>query len=291
MKHLIADSRERGTQNQNQPPRTAGRCMDSVEPPEMHTDGVSEQPHPDIRQETTTAVTERETVAFPPKDYVRQPQTQPICGGETQEIEAIKMDPLATPLPSSKPIPAVAVPVHSVHPTKTPAKRLTNNDRHKEGRESREGPENHQDTVRNLMKTTADDRPGFNNVNPRPIFLPLPMNPNWSHPGASCAPIARQAEPVQRPSGVYLSPFDDSTESKVQDAAETVIRVIQATTKSETRHTAHQREAYIMNKPTRLIPDRGKRLHTKPNTTRPEPSRRQNPYIYFVQCNFHVWAP
>ena len=59
-----------GTQNQNQPPRAAGRCMDSVEPPEMHTDGVSEQPHPDIRQETTTAATERETVAFPPKDYV-----------------------------------------------------------------------------------------------------------------------------------------------------------------------------------------------------------------------------
>ena len=86
----------------------------------MHTDGVSEQPHPDIRQETTTAVTERETVAFPPKDYVRQPQTQPICGGETHGIEAIKMDPLATPLPGPKPIPAVTVPAHPVHPTKTP---------------------------------------------------------------------------------------------------------------------------------------------------------------------------
>ena len=65
------------------------------------------------------------------------------------------MDPLATPLPSPIPIPAVVVPAHPVHPTKTPAKRLTNNDRHKEWRESREGPENHQDTVRNLMKTTC----------------------------------------------------------------------------------------------------------------------------------------
>ena len=193
------------------------------------------------------------------------------------------MDPLMTPLPNpkSKLIPAVAVPVHPVHPTKTPVKRLTGNDRHKKGHESREGPENHQNTVRDLV-TTTEDGPGFNNANPRPVFLPLPMNPNWSHPGISCAPIARQMEPVQRPPGVYLNPFNDSTKSETQDVAETSIRVTRTTRTRETRHTAHQKEAYIMNKPTRLIPDRGKKLHTKPNTTRPEPSRRQNPYILLV---------
>ena len=152
------------------------------------------------------------------------------------------------------------------------------------------------------MKIT-DDRPRFNNVSHRPVFFPHPMSPNWFHLGSFCAPVARQVEPIQRPSGIYLGPFNDSKRpGEAQHVAEAVIRVIRTTTTCITdpnrttptraaipsdarrrsrsldtrwtyqRCTAHQQEALIMNEPTGLVPDRGKTLHTTPNTTRPEPS-------------------
>ena len=141
------------------------------------------------------------------------------------------MDPLATPLPNPNPIPAVAVATNPMHPAKTtPATHLTSNDRHKEGHEPREGPENNH-TIRDYLMKTTDDRPRFGNVNHRPVFFPLPMSPNWFHLGSSCAPIARQVEPVQRPLGVYLGPFNGSTKTgKTQNEAETIIRVIRTTT-------------------------------------------------------------
>ena len=218
------------------------------------------------------------------------------------------MDPLAAPLPSPKPISAVAITAHPMHPTETPAKCLIGNDRHNGGHEPWKDPENHQDAVKNLWKTT-NDRPRFDNVNHRPVFLP--MSPDYFHLGSHCAPIARQVEPLQRPPGVYLGPFDGGTQlGEVRHTAETVIRLIRTDMTRETdpdqttptyaavssdarwknrgldtrrmcqrcttngkhrtrktHHTTRQQEAHVMNKPTRLIPDRGKNLHAKPNTT------------------------
>ena len=105
---------------------------------------------------------------------------------------------------------------------------------------------NHRETKKEAAQT-ADDRPRFDNVKQRPVFFP--MSPDWFHLGSHCAPIARQVEPMQRPMGVYLGPFDGGTQSGgIQRATETITRVIR--TSSAATYCTHNEANHNQPTPT-----------------------------------------
>ena len=104
-----------------------------MEPLEI-TGRVGDRLHPrDIRQETMTIATERETAAPPTEDYIQKQQTHSVCGDDIHKIEDISVDPLAASLlslkPTDDPISAMVVTTHPMYPTQTPAKCLIGNDR------------------------------------------------------------------------------------------------------------------------------------------------------------------
>ena len=146
-----------------------------------------------------------------------------------------------------------------VHPAQTLAQPLIDNVRHKRGAEPDQGnvqpgllsqhdgiaasetPPKYRRTTEEIAGQTADDRPSFDGVQDRPVFFPV--NPEWFHLGSQCAPIARQVEPIARPAGTYLGPFNGGTQTGgTRRATETIIRAIRTssaeTLRADTDHTA-----------------------------------------------------
>ena len=167
--------------------------------------------------------------------------------------------PLHSLLPVHKSRSATMVTAPPVHPAQTSAQPLIDNVRHKRGAEPDQGnvqpgllsqrdgiaasettPKYRRTTEENAAQT-ADDRPRFDDVQDRPVFFPV--SPEWFHLGSQCAPIARQVEPIIRPAGTYLGPFNGGTQTDgTRRATETIIRAIRTssaeTLRADTDHTA-----------------------------------------------------